>query len=151
MKILIREFRKEDLRYVLRILEKDFQKRIAKRARKDISDGIKNSKKFDYLDRFVAINNSKLIGICGVYRYKNHYPNSIGVAWFAIHPQFQKRGIGKKLLKRAISKARRLQQQFIFVWACKNAVGFYKKFGFKETSRKILPKEGYKLLVKMLS
>ena len=145
----IRKFKKGHIKSIQNILKKVFNKKDFTKARKNLIDGLKPNKKV-YVERFVAVINKKVRGRCGIYRFQNHPRNLIGLGWFALNPEYQRKGIGKKLLKLIEKKAKILGKKLIFVWTDKNAVKFYRKHGYRKTSLKLIPKEGNLLLIKRL-
>jgi predicted N-acetyltransferase YhbS len=145
----IRKFKKEHIKSIQKILKEVFNKKDFTKAKKNLIDSLKPNKKI-YVERFVAVINKDVIGICGMYRFKNHPKDLIGMGWFALKPEYQRKGIGTKLLKLIEKKAELLGKRFIFVWTDENSVKFYRKNGYRKTSLKLIPKEGNFLLIKRL-
>jgi len=108
------------------ILTKDFD------SEKKIStwrDTIKNSgKKSKYI--CVAKHNNKVVGFCLASKKKGL--NELGVLY--ILPDYQRMGIGIKLMDRAVDWLGRKKKIFLKVASYnKNAIAFYKKYGFVKT------------------
>ena len=75
----------------------------------------------------------KLAGIVSVFKKSNPNWNTnhqIQVRGMAVLIDFQKKGIGEKLMERVIALAKENKTQIIWFNARKNAVPFYEKLGF---------------------
>jgi ribosomal protein S18 acetylase RimI-like enzyme len=84
-----------------------------------------SGKKSEYL--CVAKDNNKVVGFCLVLKKKRF--NELDVLY--ILPEYQKIGLGKKLVDRSIGWLGRNKKIFLNVAAHnKNAIGFYEKYGF---------------------
>jgi putative (di)nucleoside polyphosphate hydrolase len=108
------------------ILTKDFT------SEKKISawrDTIKNSgKKSKYI--CVAKHNNKVVGFCSASKKKKF--NELGVLY--ILPEYQRMGIGRKLMDRAVDWLGRKKKIFLKVASYnKNAISFYERYGFIKT------------------
>ncbi len=90
-----------------------------------------------YFNAFVVRINEKVVGGLTLYRLENYFDEkSIGYIYdVAITPEFQQRGLGKKLISEVCSYCRNNNFKEIFVQAegtDYSAVGFYKKTGVSE-------------------
>ena len=75
----------------------------------------------------------KLVGIVSVFEKANaNWPNSsqIQIRGMAVLEDFQKTGIGEKLIQTVIKEASNNKTELIWFNARKNAVPFYEKLGF---------------------
>ena len=75
----------------------------------------------------------KLVGIVSVFEKANaNWPNSsqIQIRGMAVLEDFQKQGIGEKLIQTVIKEALNNKTELIWFNARKNAVPFYEKLGF---------------------
>jgi N-acetylglutamate synthase-like GNAT family acetyltransferase len=82
---------------------------------------------------FVATDNSRVIGICG------HDDQKVHTLFVDIN--FQKRGIGKKLLETVLKDARADGLQSIITWSTIYAENFYHSFGFNKIKEVYLPED----------
>jgi GNAT superfamily N-acetyltransferase len=74
-----------------------------------------------------------LVGIISVFEKSNSnwdFTNQIQIRGMAVLVDFQKKGIGEKLIHKVIQLARETKKQLIWFNARKNAVPFYEKLGF---------------------
>lgn len=89
----------------------------------------------EYLEKhiesyFIAEIEGKIIG-CGGINYKNQQKKAI-ISWDIIHPDFQGKGIGKKLLLYRINEIKKNKLiETIIVRTSQHADKFYEKCGFK--------------------
>lgn len=150
-KFVLRNFLKKDISSCARIINRTLGKTDAGFAKIDFCEGI-NPKTGEYvfLKRKVVVSNGKIIGIGGIYRLDTHPKNISGICWFAVHPDYQDKGVGTKLMNWQIAEAKKHKDKLLFVWAIRKVVPFYKRFGFKKSHMKIRPRESKILLVKEL-
>ncbi len=79
---------------------------------------------------FVVVEDDKIIG-CGGINYENNSTTGI-ISWDIIHPNFQGKGIVKKLLLHLISEIKKNQLiKIILVRTSQHTDKFYEKGGFK--------------------
>ncbi|UCE96343.1 MAG: GNAT family acetyltransferase [Candidatus Bathyarchaeota archaeon] len=93
-------------------------------------------KKIDYQPElfFIALLDDQLIGSVMV-GYEGHRG---WLNYLAVHPSFQKRGFGKKLVEKAIAELRKigcLKLNLQVRRSNKRVIEFYKQIGFKEEER----------------
>jgi len=115
------------------ILSKDFD---SKEKLKKWRNIIKNSGKNKYL--CVAKYKNRVVGFCMVSKNKNL--NELNVIY--VLPKYQRIGLGKRLLDKAISWLGSKNISVMVASYNKNAINFYKKSGFvktKITGKKKLP------------
>ena len=108
----------------LKILERNVPKYFAKRELKDFENYLEN----EIEQYFVVELNAKLIGAGGINFDKN---KTIGkISWDFIHPEYQGRGIGKKLLRHRLERLEPMGVKRISVRTSQMAYTFYEKNGF---------------------
>lgn len=83
---------------------------------------------------FVAVHNKKVVGCCALYVTWNGLAE---VKALAVHPDFQGKGLGKKLLKTTVQEAKNLGVETLFTLTIRE--GLFKKYGFKRTKKSMLP------------
>ena len=95
---------------------------------------------------FVLTVGEALIGITGLHHYAWGPPENVWLSWFAVDPEYQGRGFGKLLLRRAIDAARSrgFRKMFIETYSSPTfdkARRFYTAQGFNEVGgvRNYLP------------
>jgi GNAT superfamily N-acetyltransferase len=47
---------------------------------------------------YVASSDNKLCGLVGLHKFRWGPPDNVWLSWFAVHPDFQQRGIGSQML-----------------------------------------------------
>ena len=136
----IRKFKKEDAITASRIIKDCFlnldigghtKKWLELQIERNSPENlIKRAENIKYL---VATDNSKLIGICG------HDAQKVHTLFVDIN--FQKRGVGKKLLETVLKDARADGLQTIITWSTIYAENFYHSFGFNKVKEVYLPED----------
>jgi predicted N-acetyltransferase YhbS len=150
-KPIMRDFQEKDLVRSVDIIYETLGKSMAKKAREDLSEGLRSKTHiYSYLKRKVFDLNGQVIALIGVYKLSTHPENLFGVCWFAVDKGYQGKGLGKELLTWAMEETRKNKKDILFVWATKEAVPFYGKFGFEESYMDLKPKETRILLAKEL-
>jgi N-acetylglutamate synthase-like GNAT family acetyltransferase len=97
---------------------------------------IKNRILGEKYEIYVITINKKIIGTVSISK-KNKY--KLYIRSMAVHPNYQKRGIGHFILNKIIELAKKNNIEYIFLDTSKllkEAVEFYKKFGFVFTGVK---------------
>ena len=61
------------------------------------------------------------------------YGRSLDISMIDVHPKYQGKGIGAKLVRHAMELAREIHCATVSVWPSEEAVGFYNKLGFCES------------------
>ena len=77
----------------------------------------------------------ELIGVVSVYKENNEQfknQNQFQVRGMAVLEQYQKKGVGKKLINRILSDYKTDKKKTILLNAREEAIQFYKKIGFTE-------------------
>jgi ribosomal protein S18 acetylase RimI-like enzyme len=90
-------------------------------------DNLPSTVHFGYYD------NEKLVGIVSVFEKNNENWNNnrqFQIRGMAVLEEFQKKGIGEKLVQTVINLAQEKEIELIWFNARKNAVPFYEKIGF---------------------
>jgi N-acetylglutamate synthase-like GNAT family acetyltransferase len=132
--VRIRKFRNEDAIKASNIIKKCFQtmnyhyysdeaikEQIEENSPKKL---IEKSKKIKY---FVAIEKNKILGIGGYDRIK--------VYTFFVEPEVHRKGIGRKILDRVLSEAKKDGIKTVDTWSTFHAEKFYSSFGFKKIKK----------------
>ncbi|MBN1263210.1 MAG: GNAT family N-acetyltransferase [Candidatus Pacebacteria bacterium] len=89
--------------------------------------------------KFVAVDKEQVVGFISLATcYATDY--SWQVNWLAVHPDFQRLGVGRLLINFLFQKAKKLGLKRLFVETCscqgeKPARLFYQKHGFKKIAR----------------
>lgn len=89
------------------------------------------SSNFDEKVLFGFYELDRLIGVCGY-----QYTKPIYLSWTVVHPDYQHKGVGQKLLNKVIRELKKLNENFICVETYEhpmffNAIRFYMKNEFK--------------------
>jgi len=148
--MIIRKFKKEDAVEASLIIKECFEKLdIGKHTDRGIQLQIEGNspenliKRSEDIKYFVAIENDKVIGICGYDEEKVHT--------LFVEIKYHKFGIGRKLLNKVLHEAKNEGLKSIKTWSTIYAENFYKSFGFKKIKDIYLP-EGTKdvVLIEMI-
>ncbi len=126
-KTLIRKAMMEDVRPIHSLLNYFADKR--ELLPRSLSEVYENLQQF-----FVVTHNKKVVGCCALYVTWNGLAE---VKALAVHPDFQGKGLGKKLLKTTVEEAKKLGVEMLFTLTIRE--GLFKKFGFKRTKKSMLP------------
>ncbi|TXT62733.1 MAG: GNAT family acetyltransferase [Promethearchaeota archaeon] len=123
-------FRSENARDVSNLIRKTLSESNRKYYPKSVikflsdeysSEHIKNlSKKIDF---FIALDGKKIVGVVGL---EKNYISSVFVL-----PKFQKKGVGKDLMKHVEKKAQTCGHKKVNLNSSINALDFYKKIGYE--------------------
>ena len=134
----IRRFEKTDAAAASRLIQECFLKLdIGGHTKRGIELQIEGNspenlaKRVENIKYFVATENSKVIGICGYDTQKVHT--------LFVDVNFQKRGIGKKLLTAVLKDAQTEGLKSIVTWSTLYAERFYNSFGFNKVKEVFLP------------
>ena len=151
IKFSVREFKQKDVLSCCKIISETLGKVDAWLARKEFIQGLSGrSPRHALCKRFAVISEDKIIGLFGIYRFKTHPEKFIGVDWLALKKNYQRHGIGSKLMRQIEKMAKLAGGKTLFVWADRNAVDFYKKNNFRKTKIVLKPRDGFILLIKKL-
>lgn len=136
--MIIRKFKREDAIEIHRIIKECFQSLdLGKHTKEGINYQIRNNSPENLIERskkisyFVAEVNGKPVGICGFDQYKIHT--------LFIVPNYQKKGIGKKLLLKVLKEAKNKGITKLKTWSTIYAYEFYVKYGFRGLKEIKLP------------
>lgn len=123
---MIRPYKIEDKKVLVDILRLNTPKFFDKAEEKDFIDFLDN----ELDDYFVIEEDNKIIGSGGV----NYFPESMSakISWGLIHPDFQGKGLGKKLTLFRIEHLRKNPAvKLIIVRTTQLVYKFYQKMGFE--------------------
>ena len=88
-------------------------------------------KRSENVKYFVAVDNSKVVGICGYDKYKVHT--------LFVDIEYHKRGIGGKLLDKVLYEAANEGIKSLITWSTIYAEQFYSNKGFQKVKKVIIP------------
>lgn len=88
------------------------------------------------LKYWVAKSAGIIVGIIGLYNYNTDKDCEIWIGWFAVKSEFRKKGIGEKLFRFAVEKAREQGKSILNVYTSNDpeeasGVEFYEDHGFR--------------------
>lgn len=97
-----------------------------------------NDNPFIYLKYWVAVDDDKdrVVGVIGLYKELKDAKDTYWLGWFCVDPAFRGKGIGTKLLKFAINKAKKQNKKYLRLYTSTDIVEadaqrLYEKHGFK--------------------
>lgn len=85
---------------------------------------------------WVAESNRQIIGCVGIVKQSK---KEAQLRWFLVHPSCRRKGLGKKLLNKAIKFCRACNYKSVFLWTTsdlKSAASIYSSVGFRKTKQK---------------
>ena len=134
----IREFRTEDAIEASSIIKECFQKldiggHTAAGIQREIDHNSSENLTMgaEQIRYFVAVDNNKVIGICGYDQQK--------VRTLFVNIKYHKLGIGKKLLNTVLSEAKKEGLTSLITWSTMFAEGFYSLAGFQKIKNIVIP------------
>jgi len=91
----------------------------------------------DGRDYFVWRNDGRILGIVGLHHYIWGPEDTVWLAWFAVHPDWQRKGAGAKLMRSIEAIAFEMGYRKLFIETYRNpgftkARKFYCSHGFKD-------------------
>jgi GNAT superfamily N-acetyltransferase len=100
----------------------------------------------DFLDFWGAIDQQTgtLLGTTGLYQYTCDAMEAVWLAWFCVHPDVRRKGIGSRLLDFSIEEAKRTGLQYLRLYTSDRPVEaaaqiLYQSRGLEVTSKKWRP------------
>lgn len=145
----IRKFKKSDAKGVSNVIcsaqRKNLSKHYSKKVIEKFCEWSSPSgvlKKSEKRDCWVVIESEKIIGICGIEK------NIIKTMF--VHPKYLKKGIGRKLVDRIESVAKRRKISIMKVDSTTYAVPFYKKCGYKKIKQNNVKYKGIRFDIVMM-
>jgi ribosomal protein S18 acetylase RimI-like enzyme len=100
----------------------------------------------DFLEFWGAIDQQTgtLLGTTGLYQYNCDVKEAVWLAWFCVHPDVRRRGIGSRLLDFSIEEAKRTGLQYLRLYTSNRpneaaAQILYESRGLKVTRKKWRP------------
>lgn len=135
----IRKLTKKDFQKAIKLIEIAFGRIGKEEARAarfywGLNDKIK-SKIFREIKYFLAVEGSKIIGICGLYSWQYHPKDIAWLGWFGVLPEYRGKKIGSKLLKYTLEYAKNKGYRIFCIESTTHkdqleARKLYKEFGF---------------------
>jgi GNAT superfamily N-acetyltransferase len=102
---------------------------------------------------YLASLDSEIVGIVGLHQYRWGPEENVWLSWFAVSPDYQRRGIGTWLFAEMCNNARQKGYRKLFIETYQHAtfskaIEFYRQQGFREAGKieKYLP-DGSDMLV----
>ncbi len=121
----VREYRVDDKKKLINILKLNVPRYFAENEVEDFTHYIDN----ELEEYFVVVLDNEIIGAGGI-NFENNYKTGI-ISWDFINPNFQKRGIGRKLLTHRIELLKaKASIENIIVRTSQHTYKFYEKSGF---------------------
>ena len=79
----------------------------------------------------------KVVGITGLYSRRKDSNEALWLGWFAVHPNYRKKGIGNKLLQFSIDEAKKRGKKYLRLYTStakseQDSHNLYEKVGFKK-------------------
>jgi amino-acid N-acetyltransferase len=127
MTIKIRKARMDDARPIHSLL--NFFAGSRELLPRSLSEVYENLQQF-----FVAVEGKKVVGTCALYVTWNRLAE---VKALAVQPEYQGKGLGKRLLTTVVQEAKKLGIDTLFTLTIREEL--FKKFGFKRAKKSVLP------------
>ncbi len=153
--ILMKEMQKEDTGRVVQIIAEAMNENESRWAKETINFHYfcKDNGKDDGRLYLVAKLDGKIAGVSGLHRYIWGPEDISWLGWFAVHPEYQKKGIGRSMMEKTceIAKERGFRKLFIETYSDDDFTkgrNFYEKFGFNKVGEiKDYIKDGVDMVV----
>ena len=124
--ITIREYEPKDKNEVINLIRLNTPKYFAVEEEKDLHKYLETERELYY----VLLYDQKIVG-CGGINFADHN-TTVKISWDMLHPDYQGKSLGTKLLKHRIDKINSIDGiQKITVRTSQVAYKFYEKQGFK--------------------
>jgi len=125
--MIIRQEEKQDYKAIHKVNELAF----GGRGEADLIDDLRKTESFIPELSLVAIQNEEVIGHILfsqiVIKSKKRSTSALALAPMAVHPEFQNKGVGSKLVLRGLEDCRRLGHEIVVLIG---HPGYYPRFGF---------------------
>ena len=92
---------------------------------------------YDHLRNFAVcedVTNNKVVGCCSL---QFCWDSMAEIRSLAVHPDYHKKGLGSKMVNRAIDEAK--EYKINHLWVLTYRPGFFERFGFAKIDRSELP------------
>lgn len=139
--IKIKPLTKNRIKDVIGIIKIAFGEKEVKAAKSWLSlDKKLNSTVLYSSKRFLAFDKNKIVGICGIYSWKQHPKDICWLGWYAVLPEYRNKRIGSKLLKYTLNYAKKKGYRIFCIETTNHrnqseARDLYKRFGFKKVGQ----------------
>jgi GNAT superfamily N-acetyltransferase len=152
---ILRNMEPEDIDRVLELITASAYPEYGLRARTTVNKHFSRIKHDDDDGRsyFVAERDEVITGVCGLHHYEWGPSDVVWLGWFHVHPDYQRKGIGKTMMEHVCRTAEARGYRRLFVEVYENdelAKGrkFYDRFGFELYGRvEDYEKEGVAMLI----
>lgn len=154
-RIKLEEMEPEDTGTVVEIISKSMNENEGKWAKDtiDFHHFCEEHNKDDGRSYYVAKKDDKIVGVCGLHRYIWGPEDITWLGWFAVHPEFQRQGIGHAMMEKVCKIAPKKGYKKLFIETYSDddflkARDFYEGFGFKKAGEiRDYIKEGVDMIV----
>lgn len=155
LELKLEEMEPEDISRVVELVSSSMNENEGRWAKEtiDFHYFCKAHDKDDGRAYYVAKKDDYILGICGWHRYIWGPENRVWLGWFAVDPEFQRKGIGHEMMEKICKTASKkgFKKMFIETYSDDDflkARNFYEKFGFEEAGRiESYIKEGVDMVV----
>lgn len=132
----IRYLKEDEIDQCVEIVCKNYNRSDGHWARKEINEMFKD--KFNYPNVIAAIEKGKILGFA-LYAFSWMSDNVVELFWLNVDPEYQNKGIGKKLINEMVKRLKRIPEgkykPTILLFSCTFKLHtFYEKLGFKVIS-----------------
>lgn len=144
MKFEIRDFRKEDMEFIIEkhwnIYSNEYgytKRSFYDYVKKTLSDFLAVTK-FERENIWIAEAEGKPIGAIALITPEPDKPCKGQLRWFIVDKEYRKYGVGRALMDKFLEFAVKWEYKYIFLWTASNldrALSFYNHQGFCETER----------------
>ncbi len=129
----IRKAKPSDINQILKIIKSNNPNYPIKQSRKEISEMFSNSL---IKPNYLVVEEKKVIIAFGGFSRSWTDANIANIFWINVHKEFQRKGIGKKLIDEIIKNIIRFDKPKIkLIILSSNKIDFWKKLGFKRLNK----------------
>lgn len=105
----IRLARKDDINEIVELLKETHPVKDTATAREEIAEMFSES--LNPPEYIIAVEDDKIIGVTGFINSWYDF-NTYEIFWVAVHPDFQRQGIGKAIISDIVGRLKKVEEQF---------------------------------------
>lgn len=140
IKMKIRSLSKKDIAAAVAICKKEMIEGSHAKTYFELSLKPKELKRdFQHMKYWVAEEKGKVIGVSGLYQWRAYPADTAWIGYTAIHPNWQRKGIGRKLIEFMIKEVKKKGFRLLLLEMTSSEENekknFYFNLGFKEEGR----------------